>query len=297
MANSHKRDLTVGRSRAVAVAGPLAFVATVATIAVGVAASDSGSGLMAVDTSQAAGAISASVERDETLSRGSERVAVQEGLTVKPKPTAADKAMWPKRVKAAINGADTELWTTTALNLWTRPDGKAKKVGEIDGSEQVLITGRELGGREEIVVDGESRWVTEGYLAEEKPVAGTGGAAGGTGGTCTNGTSVPASVSGYIKSIHAAVCARWSAIRTYGTLRGGGGDHGTGRAVDIMVSGQTGWDIANYLRANASAFGIKYVIYAQKIWSVERGGEGWRGMSDRGSVTANHYDHVHVSVF
>jgi hypothetical protein len=39
------------------------------------------------------------------------------------------------------------------------------------------------------------------------------------------------------------------------------------------------------------------VIYAQKIWSVKRGGEGWRGMSDRGSVTANHYDHVHVSTY
>ena len=26
-------------------------------------------------------------------------------------------------------------------------------------------------------------------------------------------------------------------------------------------------------------------------------GEGWRGMSDRGSTTANHYDHVHVTVY
>ena len=64
-----------------------------------------------------------------------------------------------------------------------------------------------------------------------------------------------------------------------------------------MVSGETGWDVANFLRANYSAFGIEYIIYAQNIWSVERSGEGWRGMSDRGSVTANHYDHVHVTVY
>ena len=51
------------------------------------------------------------------------------------------------------------------------------------------------------------------------------------------------------------------------------------------------------MRANASELGVSYVIYAQRIWSVERGGEGWRGMSNRGSSTANHYDHVHVSVF
>ncbi|MDQ1640746.1 MAG: hypothetical protein QOJ90_97, partial [Actinomycetota bacterium] len=28
-----------------------------------------------------------------------------------------------------------------------------------------------------------------------------------------------------------------------------------------------------------------------------RSSEGWRPMADRGSTTANHYDHVHVSVY
>ena len=46
---------------------------------------------------------------------------------------------------------------------------------------------------------------------------------------------------------------------------------------------------------------IAIVLYlAAAGWlvaSVQRGGEGWRGMSDRGSATANHYDHVHVSTF
>ena len=64
-----------------------------------------------------------------------------------------------------------------------------------------------------------------------------------------------------------------------------------------MVSGPTGWDIANFLCANYSALGIEYIIYSQQMWSVERSAEGWRGMSDRGSVTANHYDHVHVTVY
>ena len=51
------------------------------------------------------------------------------------------------------------------------------------------------------------------------------------------------------------------------------------------------------MRANYAALGVNYVIYSQQIWSVERGGEGWRGDVDRGSTTANHYDHVHVTVF
>jgi hypothetical protein len=39
------------------------------------------------------------------------------------------------------------------------------------------------------------------------------------------------------------------------------------------------------------------VIYHQQIWTVQRSSEGWRSMSDRGSPTANHMDHVHVSVY
>jgi hypothetical protein len=67
--------------------------------------------------------------------------------------------------------------------------------------------------------------------------------------------------------------------------------------VDIMVSGSEGWAVAEFVRENAAVLGVSYVIFSQQIWSVERSGEGWRGMSNRGSTTANHYDHVHVSVF
>ena len=76
------------------------------------------------------------------------------------------------------------------------------------------------------------------------------------------------------------------------------GFHGTGRALDVMISNSSvGWDIANWTRANAGKLGVSEVIYYQKIWTVERSSEGWRPMSDRGSASANHYDHVHVSVY
>ena len=32
-------------------------------------------------------------------------------------------------------------------------------------------------------------------------------------------------------------------------------------------------------------------------WTVQRADDGWRWMEDRGSTTANHYDHVHVTVY
>jgi hypothetical protein len=71
-------------------------------------------------------------------------------------------------------------------------------------------------------------------------------------------------------------------------------DHGTGHAVDIMCGTTEGNEIAAFLQANAGELNIKYLIWRQRIWYP---GGSWQGMEDRGSATANHYDHVHVSVF
>lgn len=70
-------------------------------------------------------------------------------------------------------------------------------------------------------------------------------------------------------------------------------DHDDGLALDFMT--RNGAALAEYVRANARRLGVTYVIWSQHIWSVARSGEGWRLMEDRGSDTANHKDHVHVS--
>ncbi len=94
-------------------------------------------------------------------------------------------------------------------------------------------------------------------------------------------------------------------ITSIGGLRSGSDaqDHGTGHAVDLMIPGYStaegkalGDEIAAYLQEHAEELGVTYVIWSQHIWSVQRSSEGWRAMSDRGGVPANHYDHVHVSV-
>ncbi|TDC70456.1 hypothetical protein E1200_05215 [Actinomadura sp. GC306] len=81
-------------------------------------------------------------------------------------------------------------------------------------------------------------------------------------------------------------------------------DHGHGRACDFMESTggrmpsdgamRHGDQVAAYIVQHARRLGVSYVIWRQHIWNV-RGG-GWRPMADRGSLTQNHYDHVHVSV-
>lgn len=95
--------------------------------------------------------------------------------------------------------------------------------------------------------------------------------------------------------VYAAVRAQFG-ITTIGGYRAGDMDHGTGHAVDVMVGGNSGLGdaVAAYVLANRGSFNVKYIIWKQRIWLPEFG--YWRPMADRGSVTANHYDHVHVSV-
>ena len=107
---------------------------------------------------------------------------------------------------------------------------------------------------------------------------------------------MPSGVSPNIVAVHEAVCASFPEITTYGTFRGDG-EHAQGIAVDIMVSGDRGWQVAEFVRAHYDELGVQYVIYSQHIWSVDRASEGWRPMEDRGSTTANHYDHVHVTTY
>ena len=74
-------------------------------------------------------------------------------------------------------------------------------------------------------------------------------------------------------------------------------DHGKGLAADFMVYSRTakGKRIAEFTRKHHKQLNITYIIWYQRIWSVDRASEGWRLMSDAGSDTANHKDHVHVS--
>ncbi len=108
--------------------------------------------------------------------------------------------------------------------------------------------------------------------------------------------SATGGLTSHTRPVWEASCENFPYVSAYGGIRGGGGEHGQGRALDIMVSGDRGWDIAKYMRSHASELGATEVIYQQKIWTTQRSSEGWRAMEDRGSATANHYDHVHVTV-
>jgi hypothetical protein len=70
------------------------------------------------------------------------------------------------------------------------------------------------------------------------------------------------------------------------------GGHPAGLAVDFPGTKAQGDAMAAYTTANADKLAVKYVIWQQRIWYP---GKAWAAMADRGSVSANHLDHVHVS--
>ncbi|TYB63160.1 hypothetical protein FXF51_23475 [Nonomuraea sp. PA05] len=108
-------------------------------------------------------------------------------------------------------------------------------------------------------------------------------------------------------NVRAEIMANFPMKYGVGCLRPGDpGEHGKGRACDFMMSSggrmAGGSDAANgdalaaWLIANGPRLGVMYIIWKQRYYDIRSGG-GWDPMSDRGGVTANHYDHVHVSVF
>jgi hypothetical protein len=82
-----------------------------------------------------------------------------------------------------------------------------------------------------------------------------------------------------------------------GGYRSSSGDHGERLAADFMVykKATKGDRIARFAKKHHRQLNVTYVIWYQRIWSVDRARAGWRRMEDRGSLTANHRDHVHVS--
>ena len=208
-------------------------------------------------------------------------------------------------------------FTTSKLNVWTEPTEDSRLLDVLPWAAKVWVTGKEIGdGADEwaeIVVDERSYWVHAAYLDEQKPqpepepepepVTGEEQAPSAPPGLstapCDSGSAVESGLVPNAIAVHRAVCAAFPEVTTYGGLRpGDDGEHGTGQALDIMIpDSATGDAIAEFARANAGELGVSEVIWSQQIWTVQRSSEGWRWMEDMGSATANHYDHVHVTVY
>ena len=185
-------------------------------------------------------------------------------------------------------------YATATLDVRSTYADRYSRITEVPRGTELKITGVIKNGRMQIIFDKAVRWVTAKYLSTSAP------------------SSIPSSwlvVEQGLKpnaiNVHRAMRARFPQISVYGGVRPSViPDHEQGRALDCMIpdyksaSGKAlGDEAAAWARANARALGINYVIWNQHIWNITRDSEGWRYMADRGSDSANHLNHIHITVF
>ena len=236
-------------------------------------------------------------------SEAAEAISGREAALALTSSRSADRGELPDKAEEPDPEPEPEVvgtrFATAGVNVRKAPKTDAKVVDVLDHGDKVRVTDQKDDGWRQVKLKGETYWVNADYLSKSKPKApssssGSSSSGGVSTAACSNGSS--ASGGANVVAVHRAVCAQFPQLTSYGTYRSGSGAHSSGRAIDIMVSGSTGQQVADYVRANASQLGVTEVIYAQRIWTTQRAGDGWRGMSNRGSATANHYDHVHVTV-
>ena len=279
-----------------------------------------------------------------------------ESETAEAEPAEAETAAEAEPTPEAVG----ERYTTarSGLNVRSGPGAHTEVTTTLDHGTEVAITEATQGPWQQIVRDGNARWVDSEYLSENEPEPedsadddggdgdrdnngsgedsgdssgdssgdGSGDSGGSDDSSNDDGSGDSSSDDGSDSSgdsggdvsteecddstsesgwspdavrVYRALCNEFPGIDSYlgSPSDRSDGEHGEGRAVDAMISDSAlGDEVAEWLRENHEELGVSEVIWAQQIWTVQRSGDGWRDMEDRGSDTANHYDHVHVTV-
>ncbi len=186
------------------------------------------------------------------------------------------------------------LYATADLIVRTTSGDDYTAITTVPRGTALEVTGVVEGGRMQIVWNNALRWVTAQYLAPTKPTPSAGA-----------GAPVERGLTPNAIAVHRASRAEFPQITTYYGVRPDSiPDHPSGRALDLMIPNYSsaagvalGGEVAAWARTNAKELGIQYVIWNQHIWNIQRDQEGWRYMADRGGDSANHKNHVHITVY
>jgi hypothetical protein len=211
-----------------------------------------------------------------SASRGQAPTSVSRSAERPPAPNVA-------AVEEKIEGL---RYATTDIKVHADAKSSSPVLATVAYGDSVDITGVTNGKWAQIMHNDLPRWVEASDLSAEEPL--------GTA-PCASGSGVEKGLQPDTIKVHRAVCAKFPSIVSYGGIAGRG-EHATGHSLDIMVSSDLGNEIAAYLQENRAELGIEYLIWRQRIWRPATSAS-WRGMSDRGGATANHMDHVHVTVY
>ncbi len=203
---------------------------------------------------------------------------------------------------AAAAKAPVRRVTKANLNLRKGPGRYYRVIKVIRKGTVVRLLGRSANGYVKVKASGRRGWVAKRYLAR------IGSSSKASAPVKVSRKSYPSTerrLTAKTIRVHRALRAAFPKIKTvYGYRPGSAGEHRLGRALDVMLPGNyrsasaraLGKRIATWARSRSGTLKIMYVIWDQRIWNSQRSGDGWRLMSNGGSASANHKNHVHISV-
>ncbi|MGV8910864.1 MAG: SH3 domain-containing protein [Propionicimonas sp.] len=192
-----------------------------------------------------------------------------------------------------VNAVDVPLKAGTLVG--------SAKVATLAFAQAMRTTGRTKNGFTQVIWDGGTRWVSTGFLSKTAPPA----AAPATSVTPADpgdlGSSSLNKLEPYGKAAVVAVRAEFPKIKTIYGWRSSSSyssDHPNGRATDNMIpdyksNKALGDALAAWVIANGKRLHVTYLIWRQRSYTISRG--TWKNMANRGSDTANHMNHVHIS--
>ncbi len=242
----------------------------------------------------------------EVVSRDEARPLLEDAAAPAPATAAALVGQWNAAFGKVV---DTEyVQQPTSVRATGAAD--APSLGELAVGDKIEVTDRVSGEFQEVVYNKKVGYVLKSALADTppekeedaKPAKATPAKATTT--TTAKQAADPNISKAPTKSVlglqpsamvvYNAVMAKWNVPSVGGWRARSLSVHQYGLAIDFMVGREMGDQIADYLVANAGTFKVDHIIWRQRIWTPYK--PYWRPMADRGSITANHYDHVHVAV-
>ena len=232
---------------------------------------------------------------DVALAAPAERASVVEDRAAAVQQVSRDAVRAAPDAAAPVVAAPVLVPRTTVVyavedtSVLAEPGSRGSRLSSLSRGAQLAVTGRTEDGYSEVAAGAALGWILTAATSTSPPPELSGA-------PCPGQGSVENGLRASTIAVHRAVCAEFPGLVHGGLRPGDDGDHGTGKALDIMIRGAAGDELARWLQQNAEELGIHQLIWRQRIWYSGSSFDAWQGMEDRGSETANHYDHVHVSM-
>lgn len=241
---------------------------------------------------QAAKLVDKNTEKKTTLDQLAEKreVTAEQKAKEEAKKAAETKAAADAKAKEAE--AKKAIETKAAADAKLKEEAEAKKAAELKAKQEA---------------EAKAKAAKEAEAKKETEEKQTTTVAGGLPEVTAAELADPAmnGLTPHTKKMKVALAKKFG-ITSFSLFRAGDDDgtghgHNSGMAVDFMVpvNSAQGDQLAEYLTKHMDELGVYYIIWKQRFYMPQQNIYGpantWNLMSNRGGVTANHYDHVHVS--